>query len=202
MNDLLDEALSQLHRTDIPSPPIGVVQRGARRRQRRRRAVGLTAAAAVAVACLAGIAGGNDDPASLYVTGGPSATTAATVPDVVIDTTEPLSPIPPAGYQAVSAAGGATAGYLAIADLDRAIAVGEPVLDIGTGAYEIRGFRVTDAQGELVGYFLVGDAGFVTLAQVADPADADEYGRQQQAEPLSQEEGRKIMEEIRNRAAD
>lgn len=75
----------------------------------------------------------------------------------------------PEGLTPVSGPTGAVVGYLRDQDLRRALDVGEPVVELGSGDVVFRGFEVVDLDGELVGWFLSGDNGFVSLAQVHDP---------------------------------
>ena len=176
----LDLRLASLSTAPVAVPPLEVVLERARRneRQRRRRAVGVAGSIAAALMAVALILSNHSDPSDHRVVTGNSTTVPNTTPPLALK-----------GYQAVSGPGGGIAGFIDDADLRRALDHGEPLLDVGTGAYPLRGFKVFDTHKQLVGYFLDGDPGFVPLHVMADQATADQYGKDQAAD------GRKPMDE-------
>lgn len=127
---------------------------------------------------------------------------ASVAPSKVVTVTAvpaPTTTAPPStdierGDVPISGPGGRIVGSVDAADWAAATATGPPVLDIGTGAVEVRGFEVRDRSGKLVGYFLPGDIGFLTTDQAADAEAVD--ARVRADAPLSQAEAKALLEKL------
>lgn len=123
---------------------------------------------------------------------------ATTKPDAPVSTTVPEATAPAfADGVPISGPGGGIAGWVDQETWDRALDEGPPLVRIGTGEVEVRGFEVRDETGELVGYYLAGGVGFVTVEMAADPGAVDELVRS--TAPLSQEELAALMAEMKRR---
>ena len=94
----------------------------------------------------------------------------------------------PAGMTPVSGPAGNIVGFLRNADTDQALVDGEPELDLDAGDVTLRGFEVVDSEGALVGYFLSGEAGFVSLAEAHDPPVLDAIASTWEAEQTASHE--------------
>lgn len=79
-------------------------------------------------------------------------------------------PATPEGMTPVSGPEGQIVGFIADADLDAVRDRGEPPLGVSAAGIELAGLRVWGEDGNLAGYFLSGDAGFVSLEQASDAA--------------------------------
>ena len=73
------------------------------------------------------------------------------------------------GREPVSGHQGGIVGFLSEEDLRTTMATGEPPIRLGSSAVAFRGLRVDDGHGAQVGWFLSGDLGFVSIAEVANP---------------------------------
>lgn len=86
-------------------------------------------------------------------------------------------PTPP-GMTAVSGSEGHIVGFLRNRDMDGALVSGEPELGLRAEGIDLRGLEVVDATGALIGYFLSGDTGFVSLEQIRQPGELGRIARQ------------------------
>lgn len=166
MNDDLDARLERLASTPVgPRPPVGELQGKDRRRSANRARTALAVAAAVIVVGGVGLyAQSAKPPPEVTSVGGVSDPGVSPPPDDLRPAFDELG-IP------ISGPGGSIAGWV---DRDEWNGTnGPPVLDIGTGAVEVRGFEVRDAAGVLTGYFLAGAPGFVSIEFAADPEAVD-----------------------------
>ena len=192
MSEDLETRLERLARlsTNEPPPVDELVQRGRRQSVRRAR-LGIAAVLAlVAAGALAGVNARRSAPAEVAARPAPveQPGTPSTERAPIVDDGEPIN------------GPGGTVGWVERQVWDAAAVEGPPLLDIGTGAVEVRGFEVLGVDGALVGYYVPGPIGFLALDRTSDPVAVDELVEANAG--MSQAEAQQLFEEMRDAAGE